>query len=164
MPEENSSSGHVAARGEGRELAFIGTLQVSAEQSGGSVEVILLGGRPAGPGDGGPGRSSIHPWLVGPPPHVHRERDELFYIIRGHFTFVVGTRDVEVEQGGTVFIPRGTRHGFKSQPDSQALLIIAPAGLAGFFTELGDGMAAGRSSEEIRAALAGKYDSTPTDL
>jgi hypothetical protein len=63
-----------------------------------------------------------------------------------------------------VFVPRGTRHGFKLQPDSQALLIIAPAGLAGFFTELGDGLAAGRSSEEIRAARTGKYDSTPTDL
>jgi hypothetical protein len=44
------------------------------------------------------------------------------------------------------------------------LLIIAPAGLDGFFAELGDGLAAGRSSDEIRAALAGKYDSTPTDV
>ena len=32
MTEEGSGGGHVAARGEGREL-FIGTLQVSAEQS-----------------------------------------------------------------------------------------------------------------------------------
>jgi hypothetical protein len=35
--EEGSGGGHVAARGEGREL-FIGTLQVSAEQSD-SLEV-----------------------------------------------------------------------------------------------------------------------------
>jgi hypothetical protein len=80
------------------------------------------------------------------------------------FTFVLGTREFEVEQGGTVFVPRGTRHGFKSQPDSQALLIIAPAGLEGFFAELGDSLAAGRSNAEIGAALAGKYDSTPSDL
>jgi mannose-6-phosphate isomerase-like protein (cupin superfamily) len=152
MTEEDSGGGHVAAHGEGRKLSFIGTLQLSAEQSGGSFEVIVLNG-PAG--TTGP---------AGPPPHVHRHRDELFYIVKGRLTFVLGTREFEVEQGGTVFVPRGTRHGFKSQPDSQALLIIAPAGLEGFFAELGEGLAAGRSSEEIRAALEGKYDSTPTDL
>jgi len=149
MTEEGSGGGHVAARGEGREL-FIGTLQVSAEQSGGSLEVIVLSAGPAG--------------TAGPPPHVHRHRDELSYIVKGRFTFVLGTREFEVEQGGTVFVPRGTRHWFKSQPDSQALLIIAPAGLEGFFADLGDGLAAGRSNEAIRAALAGKYDSTPTDV
>jgi mannose-6-phosphate isomerase-like protein (cupin superfamily) len=149
MSEENSGGGHVAARGEGRGLSVVGTLQVSAEQSGGAFEVILLHPGPAVP--------------AGPPPHVHRERDELFYITKGRFTFVLGTREFEVEQGGTVFVPRGTRHGFKSQPASQALLIIAPAGLEGFFAELGDGLAAGKSIESILAALAGKYDSTPSD-
>jgi mannose-6-phosphate isomerase-like protein (cupin superfamily) len=150
MTVEDGGGGHVAAQGEGRDLAVVGTLQVSAQQSGGALEVILLH-----PGRGVP---------AGPPPHVHHQRDELFYIIKGRFTFVLGTREFEVEQGGTVFVPRGTRHGFKAQPESQALLIIAPAGLEGFFTELGDGLAAGRSNEEIRAALAGKYDSTPSDL
>jgi mannose-6-phosphate isomerase-like protein (cupin superfamily) len=149
MTEGDSDGGHVAARGEGRKL-FIGTLQVSAEQSGGAVEVIVLKAGPAGPS--------------GPPPHVHHHRDELFYVIKGRLSFVLGAREFEVEQGGTVFVPRGTRHGFRSQPDSEALLIIAPAGLEGFFAELGEGLAAGKSDEEIRAALAGKYDSTPTDL
>ena len=149
MTEGHGGGGHVAARGEGKKL-FVGTLQVSAEQSGGSVEVIVLNAGPVG--------------AAGPPPHVHHHRDELFYIVRGRLTFVLGTREFEVEQGGTVFVPRGTRHGFKSQPDSEALLIIAPAGLEGFFAELGDGLAAGKSNEEIRAALAGKYDSTPADL
>ena len=149
MTEGHGGGGHVAARGEGKKL-FVGTLQVSAEQSGGSVEVIVLNAGPVG--------------AAGPPPHVHHHRDELFYIVRGRLTFVLGAREFEVEQGGTVFVPRGTRHGFKSQPDSEALLIIAPAGLEGFFAELGDGLAAGKSNEEIRAALAGKYDSTPADL
>jgi mannose-6-phosphate isomerase-like protein (cupin superfamily) len=149
MTEEDSGGGHVAARGEGRKL-FVGTLQVSGEQSGGSVEVIVLNAGPAG--------------AAGPPPHVHHHRDELFYIVKGRLTFVLGTHEFDVEQGGTVFVPRGTRHAFKPQPDSEALLIIAPAGLEGFFAELGEGFAAGKSNEEIRAALAGKYDSTPTDL
>jgi mannose-6-phosphate isomerase-like protein (cupin superfamily) len=149
MTEEHRGGSHVAAYGEGRKL-FIGTLQVSAEQSGGSLEVIVLNAGPAG--------------AAGPPPHVHRYRDELFYIVKGRFRFVLGTREFEVEQGGTVFVPRGTRHAFTPQPDAQALLIVAPAGLEGFFAELGEGLAAGRSNEEMRVALAGKYDSTPTDV
>jgi quercetin dioxygenase-like cupin family protein len=128
-----------------RELPFIGTLKVSAEESGDTLEVIEYRGPAA------------------PPPHVHRERDELFYLIEGAFTFTLGTDEFEVEPGQTVFVPRGTRHAFKPQPDSRALLVVAPAGLEGFFAELGEGLAAGRSGEEIRAALAGKYDSTPTD-
>ena len=157
MTEEDTmtdanTDGHVAARGEGKKVPVVGTLQVSAEQSGGAFEVFVMSARPAGAS--GP---------AGPPPHVHRHRDELFYIIKGRMTFVLGTREVEVEEGGTVFVPRGTRHGFKPEPDSQALLIIAPAGLEGFFADLGEGLAAGKSNEEIRAALAGKYDSTPTD-
>jgi len=148
MTEQDRGGGHVAARGEGTKL-FVGTLQVSAEQSGGSLEVIVL---------------QAGPVPMGPPPHVHHDRDELFYMVKGRFTFVLGTREFEVDQGGTVFVPRGTRHGFKPQADSEALLIIAPAGLEGFFVELGDALASGRSNEEVRAALAGKYDSTPTDL
>jgi hypothetical protein len=64
MSEEDSGVGHVAARGEGRELSVVRTLQVSAAQSGGAFEVILLH-----PGPGVP---------AGPPPHVHHQRDELF--------------------------------------------------------------------------------------
>jgi hypothetical protein len=42
------------------------------------------------------------------------------------------------------------------------LLLTAPAGLAGFLEELGTGIAAGKTSEEMRAALAGRYDSFPS--
>jgi quercetin dioxygenase-like cupin family protein len=129
-----------------RELPFIGTLKVSAEQSGGSLEVIEGHGPTA------------------PPPHVHSERDEFFCVLEGRLSFTLGTDEFDVEEGGTVFVPRGTRHGFKPEPASRYLLIIAPAGLEGFFTELGEGLAAGKSSQEIRAALSGKYDSRPTDV
>jgi hypothetical protein len=41
------------------------------------------------------------------------------------------------------------------------MLFIIPGGLEGFFRELGAGLAAGRPSAQIRAELAGKYDSFP---
>lgn len=127
----------------GEQLPFIGTLRASAADTGGAFEVIEYTG----------------PAI--PPPHVHREHDEIFFILAGTFRFVLGQDTAEAPQGAIVLVPRGTRHGFTIEPGSQALLLTIPAGLQGFFKELGAGLAEGRTSEEIRASLAGKYDSYP---
>jgi len=66
--------------------------------------------------------------------------------------------------GSLVFVPRGTtRHGFTASDGASALLVVVPGGLEGFFVELGAGLEAGRTSAEVRAALAGRYDSYPAD-
>ena len=127
----------------GEQVAFIGRIRASAVETGGAFEVIDYEG-PATP-----------------PPHVHRDHDEVFVILEGSFKFILGQDEVEAPKGALVLVPRGTRHGFSVQPGSRALLFTIPAGLVGFFRELGAGLAEGRSSAEIRAVLAGKYDSFP---
>jgi hypothetical protein len=47
------------------------------------------------------------------------------------------------------------------EPGASALLLVFPSGLKDYFKELGTGLAEGRSGEEIRASLAGRYDSYP---
>ena len=133
------------AEQEGKPLPLIGTLRVSGGDTAGGFELIEY----TGP--------------LQPPPHVHRNREEVFYVLDGQFTFTVGTEVFDVSPGGTVFIPRGTRHGFTTTAGGRALFVVAPAGLEGFFEELGAGVAAGRSGLEMREALAGKYDSIPAD-
>jgi quercetin dioxygenase-like cupin family protein len=133
----------VVESGAGEQLPFIGRLVASAADTAGTFEVIDYSG-PATP-----------------PPHVHRDHDEAFYIVEGVFRFVLGRDTVEAQPGALVIVPRGTRHGFTVELGSRAMLFTSPAGLAGFFRELGVGLAAGKSSGEIRAALAGKYDSFP---
>jgi mannose-6-phosphate isomerase-like protein (cupin superfamily) len=128
---------------EGKILPHIGRLIATATQTDGAFEVIEYTGPAA------------------PPAHVHRMRDEGFYILDGSFSFTLAERDVEVGVGSFIFVPRGTRHGFTVRPGGRALLFIAPAGLEGFFEELGRGLAAGRSGAEIRDVLADRYDSTP---
>ncbi len=127
----------------GKDLPFIGKLRASAGDTGGSFEIIEYQGPAV------------------PPPHVHREHDEIFYVLEGRFSFVIGHANQEAGTGSLVWVPRGTRHGFKIQPGSKALLVTIPAGLEGFFEELGKGLSEGKPSDEIRAALAGKYDSIP---
>ncbi len=131
-----------SAPGEGQLLPTGGRLKVSAAQSGGALEVIELG------------RGS-------PPPHVHHEHEECFYIIEGLYTFTLGGDEVKAPAGSVVFVPRGTRHAFKRGEGGRALVFVIPAGLEGFFRELGEGIARDGSESDVRAALARKYDSEP---
>lgn len=68
----------------------------------------------------------------------------------------------DISTGDLVRVPRGTRHGFSATIDARALLLTVPGGLEGFFRELANGIADGKTSDEIRAALAGRYHSYPT--
>jgi quercetin dioxygenase-like cupin family protein len=120
-------------------------LRISAQQTDDAFEIIELAG----------------PEGEGPPPHIHLDRHELFYVLQGTVEFIVGQDTIAAEAGSLVFVPRNTRHGFKFGPDCKVLGLVAPAGLEGFFRELGAGMAAGKSQTEIRDALEGRYDSHP---
>lgn len=97
-----------------------------------------------------------------PPAHVHREHDEVFHVLAGAFTFTLDGQETIARRGDTVVVPRGTRHSFNVGEGGRALLVIAPGGLAGFLRELGQAVAAGESSDAIRSALAGRYDSYPS--
>ncbi|HXW80187.1 MAG TPA: cupin domain-containing protein [Acidimicrobiales bacterium] len=129
---------------EGKQLPLVGVLKAGGGQTGGAFEVVEYQGNAACP-----------------PPHVHRQREECFYVLEGQFGFTLGTEQIEAGKGSWVFIPRGTRHCFTATADAKALILVVPAGLEGFFEELGTGLAAGKTSEELRAALKGRFDSTP---
>jgi mannose-6-phosphate isomerase-like protein (cupin superfamily) len=145
MSSDSKYRGFVCAEGEGQILPLVGRVKVSSAQTGGAFEVIELA----------PARRD------GPPAHIHHELDECFYIIEGLYKFTLGTEEMDVSAGSVVFVPRGTRHAFKQSEGGRALVFTIPAGLEGFFCELGAGIAAGRSSAEVRAELASKYDSDP---
>ena len=63
-----------------------------------------------------------------PPPHVHPNTDEAFYVAEGHATFLLGDEEIKVRAGGFVFVPRGTVHTVVNAGDGPArgLLIISP--------------------------------------
>jgi quercetin dioxygenase-like cupin family protein len=67
-----------------------------------------------------------------PIPHSHRDFDETIYGLEGALTFTVEGKPIDIEPGGSCFIPRGAVHGFdnKKPIDAKALAIITPALLA----------------------------------
>jgi quercetin dioxygenase-like cupin family protein len=72
------------------------------------------------------------------PCHTHAREDEIVYVLDGHLTFNLGGHCVEVAAGGCIRLPRNVEHSYRVVSDEARLLVIVtPAGLEGFFRELG---------------------------
>jgi mannose-6-phosphate isomerase-like protein (cupin superfamily) len=100
----------------------------------------------------------------GPPPHVHREHEELFYVLEGRYVFTREREEVELMPGESIVIPRGTRHVFRTLvAPSRTLILTVPSGLEGFFREMGSQIAAGRTPLEAMTALSARFDSHPVE-
>ena len=95
--------------------------------------------------------------------HLHNNEDESFYVLEGALTFQIEDQRVEVPSGSFVKIPRGARHSFANAVDgtTRALIILTPAGLEGFFEELGrmaEANPAGPPPRDEFLALAERYN------
>lgn len=65
------------------------------------------------------------------PLHHHNWHDEAFYVVSGRFEVFLGSEDNKeiVGPGTAIFVPRGTRHGFKSlEENSKVLVVYTPGG------------------------------------
>ena len=76
----------------------------------------------------------------GPPAHIHRREDELFYVIEGSFEFTFGERKFIGGPGTCVFLPRNAVHRFQNVGDSDGrfLVTIAPGGFSKLIAHVGD--------------------------
>jgi hypothetical protein len=90
-------------------------------------------------------------------PHSHRDEDEFSFAFRGRIGGRVGDHDVVVEEGGFLFKPRGIVHAL-SDVETITLELISPAGLEGFFEEIGR-LQEG-ASPEIVGEIATRYGLT----
>ena len=99
------------------------TYLVTGAESGGSYFTLIV--------DVGP--------EAGPPPHIHHQEEEQFYVLEGQLTYSIGDQIFQVNTGDFIHIPRGTVHSFRNGPrPSRLLATFAPAGIEGFFREVGD--------------------------
>lgn len=114
----------------GKAIWFLGalaTIKVDGSQTGSAYELqeqIVV-----------PGRE--------PPPHIHHEQDEAFYILEGDMTIMCGDRTWSVTAGSFVFLPKGIKHAFKIEGSTPARMLIitspaGPSGFASFVQEMGE--------------------------
>ena len=97
---------------------------ISGEQTGGAYAVIDMVVPPKG----------------GPNPHAHADFQESFFILEGEVEVTTEEAKYTAVTGSFVNIPKGGMvHCFKNKTDKVARLwcVVVPAGLDGFFAELG---------------------------
>jgi quercetin dioxygenase-like cupin family protein len=106
--------------------------------------------------------STIAPGFPGPPPHVHDELHDMFYVLDGALTMRLGDEEVIAEPGTFVCVPPGVVHTFSNRSDAPVrfLNFNTPGGWERYMREL---VAAAReaggqlSSEEI-GRIASRHD------
>ena len=76
----------------------------------------------------------------GPPPHLHIDEHEAFYVVASDFTFSPDERTIEAPAGTLVAVPKGQLHTFRNRGTTPGRLVamIWPAvAFEGFVTEAG---------------------------
>ena len=116
----------VLPAGSGRALWFLDDLleiKLTGDETGGAL--CVLEDHPA------PG---FRPFL-----HLHRNEDEIVYVIEGDLVLVTEEGELPLAPGSLVEVPRGTVHAFQNHGTAPArrLVMFTPAGVERFFAEVG---------------------------
>jgi mannose-6-phosphate isomerase-like protein (cupin superfamily) len=61
----------------------------------------------------------LEPHTQGPGAHAHPE-DDVFYVIEGIMSFLVGDKWLDAPQGSFVLVPAGVRHDFENRSEARA--------------------------------------------
>jgi mannose-6-phosphate isomerase-like protein (cupin superfamily) len=61
----------------------------------------------------------LEPHTQGPGAHTHPE-DDVFFVIEGTMSFLLGDRWVDAPRGSFVLAPGGTKHDFENRSDTRA--------------------------------------------
>jgi mannose-6-phosphate isomerase-like protein (cupin superfamily) len=66
----------------------------------------------------------------GPGPHSHEANEELFYVVEGTMSFLIGEEWGEAPRGSFLRVPAGTTHDFENRGDVRAgvLNVFIPGG------------------------------------
>lgn len=120
--------------------------KVRGEQTGGAFAVVE---HPVSPG-------------VVVEPHVHRNEDELSFVLEGTVWARVGEREVEAPAGSYVWKPRNVLHTFWNPGPEPARILetISPAGFENFFEELAILLQRSEPDDEAIYALCDRYELT----
>jgi quercetin dioxygenase-like cupin family protein len=80
----------------------------------------------------------VEPRGAAPPVHLHHDADETLYVIEGDVSVFLGDDRIEAGPGAFIFVPRGAVHTWLVRSEQAELfLTLVPAGLEGFFAEVG---------------------------
>jgi mannose-6-phosphate isomerase-like protein (cupin superfamily) len=106
----------------------------------------------------------FQPGFWGPPEHVHKHVNHVWYVLAGRIVVIVGSERAELEAGACAFVPCGTPHslGNAGHDVARVLEVDTPVALDRYFEELGEAFPAGSVVDpSIVASIQARHDTTP---
>ena len=118
-------------------------VMLGAEHTGGTFSAIL--------GEVKPGE--------GPPPHLHHDREEYFFVLAGTYSLGVNGKESTIGPGTMVFVPRGTVHTFKNVSDGLGRILewTIPGENGDYFRAMHEMETHGGFNPETFAAINAKF-------
>jgi mannose-6-phosphate isomerase-like protein (cupin superfamily) len=98
---------------------------------------------------------------AGPPPHLHREHEEAFFVTDGTVMFQAGDHSYEAPAGSFILIPAGITHKFSNPTDRPARCVNVwlPGGFEPYFERLTRLMSSDEPLDpEAVVELSAEYD------
>ena len=91
-----------------------------------------------------------------PPPHIHRQHEEVIYVLEGEMALPVGGQTVRLGAGDAFVTPTGLPHTFSNGGDGtlRFLLTISPASHLGYFEAVAKMMRAAQGRPDPQAMMA----------
>ena len=126
----------------------------------GSAQIVILA---TGEHTGGTffmSETVLAPRFAGPPPHRHRELHDMFYVLEGTLTLVLGDREVQAAPGTFACAPPGVVHTFRNDTDGtvRMLNLNTPAGWEEYMRALAAAAQEGPLTPEVIGGVASRYD------
>ncbi|MGB8508592.1 MAG: cupin domain-containing protein [Pyrinomonadaceae bacterium] len=145
--QTNVQSAIVVPANGGAEWNVLGTAmkcKVSAVETGGAYSIV---------------ENKVAP-LDGPPPHVHHNEDEIFYVAEGEFEIHCGAETFNATKGALAVLPRNVPHSFRNVGATEGTLLvtITPGGFEEFFAEVSRELPTMPPDIEKLRGIARKYN------
>src|SRR5919112_964279 len=99
----------------------------------------------------------IHPPNVGPALHMHPRGTETFYIIEGHYEFILNEKPLIGNSGDIIFVPKGIPHRFAVGQKGGHALIISPPDLEFYFLKVSELLIKGEVSSAKESSIGEQY-------
>lgn len=103
----------------------------------------------------------VPPKTVGAAVHIHKKMVEIFYVIEGEVSLIIGTEHITGRAGDVILIPRNTIHGFsnKGEKTLKVLIMFTPAlSQEGFFKAWADYTKRNDLNSEAFKKISQEYD------